>query len=102
MKIPHPITPADVMDIVPLIKKVEIMTVGDQNKQMHNRNKDNQDRLGIEILPATINLGVQSDATNVRNSITQPGHVMERTIFTEVTTVQGYVWGKEMPTKLSQ
>ena len=58
MKVPHPITPADVMDIVPQIKKAERMTVWDQeNKCLIETRTIKIDWEG-KILPVTINLGI--------------------------------------------
>ena len=58
MKVPHPITPADVMDIVPQIKKAERMTVWDQeNKCLIKTRTIKLDWEG-NILLATINLGI--------------------------------------------
>ena len=58
MKVPHPITPADVMDIVPQIKKAERMTVWYQENKCLIETRTIKIDWERKILTATINLGI--------------------------------------------
>ena len=58
MKVQHPISPADVMDIVPQIKKAERMTVCNQENKCLIETRTLKIDWEGKILPATTNLGI--------------------------------------------